>query len=101
MTNPDKPAIHLLFATIEPCPTFRPDVAALFGKFLPRFGVASDLVAERAPGVAGEVRWGGGTASSRSGAGGRPRGRHRSLLHPARIHFRAGRAKSRTIEDRD
>jgi len=101
MTNPDKPAIHLLFATIEPCPTFRPDVAALFGKFLPRFGVASDLVAERAPGVAGEVSWGGGKALLISSRGGRPRRYLVNLVHYARILFRADRAKYQAIQVRD
>jgi glycosyltransferase involved in cell wall biosynthesis len=101
MTNPDKPAIHLLFATIEPCPTFRPDVAALFGKFLPRFGVASDLVAERAPGVAGEVSWGGGKALLISSRGGRPRRYLVNLVHHARILFRADRAKYQAIQVRD
>jgi len=42
------PTIRILFATAEPCPTFRVDVTTLFGKFLPRFGVTSDVIAERA-----------------------------------------------------
>ena len=93
--------MRLLFATIEPCPTFRPDVAALFGKFLPRFGVTSDLVAERAPGVAGEVSWGGGEAlliSSRDGRSGRYAA---NLLHYALTLLRADRAKYQAIQVRD
>lgn len=52
--------IRLLFFTAEPCPTFRPDVTALFGKFLPRFGVYSDLVAGQSAGDAGPAVWGAG-----------------------------------------
>ena len=93
--------MRLLFATIEPCPTFRPDVAALFGKFLPRFGVTSDLVAERAPGVAGEVSWGGGEALLISSCGGRSRRYAANLLHYALTLLRADRAKYQAIQVRD
>jgi len=37
--------IRILFATREQHPTFRADVAVLFGKYLPRLGIASDLLA--------------------------------------------------------
>ena len=93
--------MRLLFATIEPCPTFRPDVAALFGKFLPRFGVTSDLVTERAPGVAGEVSWGGGEALLISSCGGRSRRYAANLLHYALTLLRADRAKYQAIQVRD
>jgi glycosyltransferase involved in cell wall biosynthesis len=93
--------MRLLFATIEPCPTFRPDVATLFGKFLPRFGVTSDLVAERAPGVAGEVSWGGGEALLISSRGGRPGRYVVNLLRYALILLRANRAKYQAIQVRD
>jgi glycosyltransferase involved in cell wall biosynthesis len=39
--------LHLLFVSHEPWPTFRADVAVLFGKYLPRKGVTCDLVTER------------------------------------------------------
>ena len=93
--------MRLLFATIEPCPTFRPDVAALFGKFLPRFGVTSDLVTERAPGVAGEVSWGGGEGLLISSCGGRSRRYAANLLHYALTLLRADRAKYQAIQVRD
>jgi glycosyltransferase involved in cell wall biosynthesis len=93
--------MRLLFATIEPCPTFRPDVATLFGKFLPRFGVTSDLVAERAPGVAGEVSWGGGEALLISSRGSRPRRYAQNLAHYALTLLRANRAKYQAIQVRD
>lgn len=57
------PRQHLLYLTAEQWPTFRPDVVALFGKYLPRLGVTSDLVTERDVGHAGQVAaasWGGG-----------------------------------------
>ncbi len=55
--------IHLLFVSHESWPTFRPDVAVLFGKYLPRFGVTSDLVTEHELGDQQEVyAWGGGQA---------------------------------------
>jgi glycosyltransferase involved in cell wall biosynthesis len=96
-----KPAIRLLFATIERCPTFRPDVATLFGKFLPRFGVSSDLVAERAPGVAGEVSWGGGEALLVSSRGSRLRRYVENLAHYALTLLRANRARYQAIQVRD
>ena len=39
--------MHILFLTSEQWPTFRADVAALFGKYLPKFGITCDLVTER------------------------------------------------------
>jgi len=38
--------LRLLYFTAEQWPTFRPDVTALFGKYLPRHGVHCDLVTE-------------------------------------------------------
>lgn len=52
--------MRLLFITRETHPSHRADIAVLFGKYLPRLGVTSDLVAQRA-GEAG-VPWGGGQA---------------------------------------
>lgn len=52
--------VRLLFLTAEACPTFRADVAVLFGKHLPRLGVYSDVVAGRMPGHTGTVAWGEG-----------------------------------------
>lgn len=54
--------IRLLYLTREPHPSFRPDIATLFGQFLPRHGVYSDLVAlqegERAAWAAGAAHTG-------------------------------------------
>lgn len=53
---------RLLFLTAESCPTFRADVAVLFGKYLPRLGIDTDVVAARTPGSKEPVSWGGGQA---------------------------------------
>jgi glycosyltransferase involved in cell wall biosynthesis len=101
MSTVDKPAIRLLFATTEPFPTFRPDVAALFGKFLPRFGVASDLVAESAPRAPAEPHWGGGEVLLLSDQGPRPRRYLVNLLKSALILFRADPRRYHAIQVRD
>ncbi len=49
--------VRLLFLTAETCPTFRADVAILFGKYLPRLGVYSDIVTGQTPGNAGAAVW--------------------------------------------
>lgn len=56
--------MRLLYCTAEQWPTFRPDVLALFGKYLPRLGIASDLVTEQDIGTpdADVPPWGGGRA---------------------------------------
>ena len=56
--------LHLLYFTAEQWPTFRPDVVALFGKYLPRYGITCDLVTERHLDEKGkpETPWGGGDA---------------------------------------
>ena len=56
--------LHLLYLTAEQWPTFRPDVAALFGKYLPRHGITCDLVTERDHSVADKPdnQWGCGQA---------------------------------------
>jgi glycosyltransferase involved in cell wall biosynthesis len=57
-----KNRFHLLYLTAEQWPTFRPDVVALFGKYLPRHGITCDLVTERniAAEDKSEKPWGGG-----------------------------------------
>jgi glycosyltransferase involved in cell wall biosynthesis len=52
--------LHLLFFTREAHPSHRADIAVLFGKYLPRLGVTSDLVAQRADET--DAPWGGGQA---------------------------------------
>lgn len=59
--------LRVLYATAEPHPSFRPDVAVLFGKALPEQGVCADLVA--IGDTDGEQAWGGGKAFVRAGRG--------------------------------
>jgi hypothetical protein len=58
-----KEKIHLLYVSHESWPTFRPDVAVLFGKYLPRLGVTCDLVTEQDRQAGRRMpAWGGGRA---------------------------------------
>lgn len=60
--------IRLLYLTREPFPTFRVDVATLFGRYLPRFGVYSDIVAVH-EGDGSECAWEAGRAFTRIARG--------------------------------
>ncbi|MDP3086324.1 MAG: glycosyltransferase [Rubrivivax sp.] len=52
VTNTPPPSLRLLYLTRERHPTQRPDLQVLFGRELPRQGVATDLVAVGDPGAA-------------------------------------------------
>lgn len=54
--------VRLLYFTSEPFPTFRADVAGLFGKYLPKRGINSDIVTELDESVEDKQSWGGGEA---------------------------------------
>jgi glycosyltransferase involved in cell wall biosynthesis len=82
--------VRLLFATAESWPTFRPDVAVLFGKYLPRLGIRSDLVTGATPGVPAE--WGGGEAFTCAIDCGPARRHLRTFLHGVRVLAARGRA---------
>ena len=62
MIEPSQTQLRLLYLTAEQWPTFRPDVVALFGKYLPRSGINSDLVTERDHAVtsSANTKWAGG-----------------------------------------
>lgn len=49
--------MKLLFFTREPHPTYRADVRVLFGRYLPRFGIQTDLVALEASTAGDEGAW--------------------------------------------
>lgn len=51
--------LRFLFATAETHPTHRADVRVLFGKYLPAFGIRTDLLATSRASV-GTAPWGGG-----------------------------------------
>jgi glycosyltransferase involved in cell wall biosynthesis len=94
--------IRILFATAEPCPTFRPDVTALFGKYLPREGVMSDVIAERARKMEEKrVQWGGGEALLARPRGGKVAKYLAAFTHAAYMMFRADRTRYHAFQVRD
>ena len=60
----NKHRLNLLYFTPEQWPTFRPDIVALFGKYLPRHGITIDLVTARNIDKQNNMilPWGGGKA---------------------------------------
>jgi glycosyltransferase involved in cell wall biosynthesis len=92
--------MRLLFLTAETCPTYRADVAALFGKYLPRHGVFSDIVAGRSPDHS-KVEWGGGETYLFDIAGGQARKHIKTLLHGIKHLFMADRSRYQAIQVRD
>ncbi len=93
--------MRLLFLTAETCPTFRADVNVLFGKYLPRHGIHSDIVAGKAPGTEAPVQWGGGEAILCDVRGGQARKHLKTLWHGVRTMLRAGRPRYQAIQVRD
>lgn len=75
MAEPAAAPLRVLYCTAETHPSFRADVATLFGKYLPRQGVQADLLTlhHQSPPPA----WGGGQLLSRPGPA---RGARRHLL---------------------
>lgn len=93
--------MRILFVTAETYPTFRVDVAILFGKYLPQLGVHSDIVAGKTPGVDGTVVWGGGDAFL-SGVTNCSASKHfKTLLNGIQIMWRAHRSRYQAIQVRD
>lgn len=90
--------IRLLYLTREPFPTFRVDVATLFGRYLPRFGVYSDIVAVH-EGDGSECAWEAGRAFTRTARG--RWGRIRARLMLALDLFRLARADYAAVQVRD
>ncbi len=94
-------AIRLLYVTAEAFPTFRADVTTLFGKYLPRLGVHSDLVAARDPQAPADARWGGGDARVCGASGSQARRHLLTLLHNIRQVLQATRHRYQAIQVRD
>jgi len=91
----------MLFLTAETCPSFRADVNTLFGKYLPRHGIRTDVVAGRTPGHAGPDTWGGGEAFLCDVTGGQAKKYVKTLLHGIRMLLRADRHRYQAIQVRD
>jgi len=94
--------IRLLYVVEEPWPTYRADIAALFGKYLPRHGIASDIVTDRHGDTQAEpATWPGGAALL-CGATPGPAKRHLvKLWHNAMTMLRCDRTRYDAIQVRD
>lgn len=94
--------IRLLYIVEEPWPTYRADLAALFGKYLPRHGIASDIVTDRdSAALTDSITWPGGAAVLCRAARG-PMKRHvMKLWHNAATMLRCDRARYDAIQVRD
>ncbi len=92
--------MRLFFITAETWPTFRADVAVLFGKYLPRLGIHSDLVTGRTPGAAAQS-WGGGEAILADVSGGQVKKHVRTFLHLWRALRRLDPSRYDAIQVRD
>jgi glycosyltransferase involved in cell wall biosynthesis len=88
---------------LDEFPTIRPDVSALFGVYLPKFGVLSDLVAQRSANtlnLSGE--WlAGRTLIAERQAGRRIANRARGFLHDVRVLLAFSREQYDAIQVRD
>lgn len=92
--------MRLLFLTAETYPTYRADVAALFGKYLPRHGVFSDIVAGRTPGHP-TVEWGAGETYLCDISGCQAKKHIKTLLHGIKHLFMADRSRYQAVQVRD
>lgn len=86
--------------TAEAHPTFRVDVSALFGKYLPVLGIRTRLVAATLPKDAA-APWGGGATALSVGSLAPVRRHSRVLLHAAVEAWLARRNGCRAIQVRD
>lgn len=93
--------LRLLYLTPETCPTFRADVAVLFGKYLPQMGVHSDIVAGKAPEHDDPIVWGGGESYLFDVSGGQAKKHIKTLLNDIKILFCADRTRYDAIQVRD
>jgi len=93
--------MRLLFLMPEAYPTFRPDITELFGKYLPRQGLMSDLVGYRAAEDSAVPAWGGGEVLLGPPPVGRLRKMPARLLHFLTMLLRSRRELHEAIQVRD
>jgi len=93
--------IRILFLTAETCPTFRADVNTLFGMYLPKYGIHTDIVAGRTPGHVGKIAWGGGETFLCDVSGGHIKKHIKTVLNGIKFLLRADRARYQAIQVRD
>jgi glycosyltransferase involved in cell wall biosynthesis len=91
---------RLLFITAETWPTFRADVAVLFGRYLPRLGIHSDLVTGQTLGEAAPP-WGGGEARLADVSGGQVKKHLKTFFHIWRELRRIDASRYQAIQVRD
>ena len=95
-------AIHILYFTTETCPTFRVDLCVLFGKYLPLYGIYSDIVAGKTPSKDEDlVIWGGGENYLCDIAGGSVKKNIKIFIHSIKHLFKADANKYQAIQVRD
>ena len=99
--TPGSRGLKLLYLTAETWPTFRVDVAVLFGRLLPRFGIASDLVTMRSPDPNADSAWGGGAVRLSPPSKGRVSGHFRSFWHFTSELFKADWTAYDAVQVRD
>lgn len=83
-------------------PTFRPDITALFGRYLPRLGIHTDLVAQAADDTVDPVgEWEGGRLLLCRRTGRRTKDQLLTFAHDIKMLWRARRAGYDAIQLRD
>ncbi|MFU8790003.1 MAG: glycosyltransferase [Methylobacter sp.] len=92
--------IHILYLTAEPHPAFRADVHVLFGKYLPQYGICSDIVAGKKTEDA-QTAWGGGNTYLCDITGGTEKRNLKILLHGIKCLFKADKNNYQAIQVRD
>lgn len=95
--------INLLFLVSDGFPTFRADVAALFGKYLPRFGVNADLITHATrPDWRNDVKtWLAGRVRASNWREGRVASTLSALIHSTALLLSARRGHYSAIQVRD
>lgn len=94
--------VRLLYLIADGWPTHRADVAVLFGKELPRHGIACDLVAQATAGHDDDpVGWAPGEAFLSQKTGRRARDQLTGFLHDCRTLWGAGVERYDGIQVRD
>jgi glycosyltransferase involved in cell wall biosynthesis len=93
--------IRILYLTAETFPTFRVDVSVLFGKFLPQYGIQTDIVAGKTPGSEEADSWGGGETYLCDVSGGSAKKRINTFLHSIKCLFKTNAKQYQAIQVRD
>lgn len=93
--------MRILFLTAETFPTFRVDVSVLFGKYLPRHGIFSDLTTGQTPGSPNTSAWGGGETHLCNVSGGQAGKHAKMFVHGIRQLFGTKRSRYCAIQVRD